>query len=237
MLNSKLVIKLFIILTLFTYCSANSMNLNQLITLNKDGSGTLVLMYWEKTSIVKEKNNLIGSYPFSQDLANDYYASSNTVLKGFKMDKYAQDNSFTEVNVIIGFKDINKLSLMKPMSESKVSITPTDSGDVFKSIITPTFIKSNFIDNLYTILTFSGTKKSTNGAIKNDNIEWFRSKEYLNTNKEIGFYAVIEMDKKVTTTKDSPENKEKSCGLFGLELPVIISLGFAFSKFAKRRKE
>ena len=56
------------------------------------------------------------------------------------------------------------------------------------------------------------------------------TKNPFGTSKESG-------DKKTTTETKTEENKPSGCGLFGLELPIIISLGFAFSKFAKRRKE
>ena len=59
-------------------------------------------------------------------------------------------------------------------------------------------------------------------------------KEYIDAKKVMDFIATLESDVK-TTSKDSG-NKEKSCGLFGVELPLIIFLGFAFTKLANRKK-
>ena len=48
--------------------------------------------------------------------------------------------------------------------------------------------------------------------------------EFIDAKKVMDFIATLESDVK-TTSKDSG-NKEKSCGLFGVELPLIIFLGF-----------
>ena len=122
---------------------------------------------------------------------------------------------------------------------------------VFSWLFTPAHAKTNSI-LLYQIgVTFEGEIKSTTGVLKDNQANWYvlaskmnpggayflatiksdgTTKNPFGTSKESG-------DKKTTTETKTEENKPSGCGLFGLELPIIISLGFAFSKFAKRRKE
>ncbi|MBK9404674.1 MAG: hypothetical protein IPN57_09100 [Ignavibacteria bacterium] len=99
----------------------------------------------------------------------------------------------------------------------------------------------------------AGEIKSTTGVLKDNQANWYvlaskmnpggayflatiksdgTTKNPFGTSKESG-------DKKTTTeTIKTEETSLLGCGLFGLELPnIIISSRFAFSKFAKRRKE
>lgn len=233
-MNSKAIKLIIVAIFAFSPVLLNAMNMNQLVTLNKDGSGILKLTYWEKESIVKDKNSMVGSFPFLNEKAEEYFKSTTTFIKGFKVEKYPSDNTYSQVSVIIGFNDINKINQMKALSESQISLVTTDTGAVFSSIITPAFVKTNSIDNLFMILTYEGGIKSSNGTIKGQNIEWFRSKEYLNTNKNISFFATIESMAKTDTTKKDG-GKEKSCGLFGLELPFILLLGLIYSTKLRKR--
>lgn len=225
---------LFCVIFLFIPLFAGAVNFSQLITLEKDGSGVFKLIYSEKETIVKGKNYIIGNLPFTKEKSDEYFKSANSFVKAITIENSSKDNTLIEVTVSIGFKDINKISEIKALTNAIIGLNKTDTGYVFKYVITPVFTKANSLDNVYTILTYNGKLISSNGDTGKENVSWYRSKEYLNI-KDIYLYATFESEVK-TVSKDN-DTKEKSCGLFGLELPIIISLGFVFSKFAKRRKE
>lgn len=234
-LKSRTTLQLFFcVIILFIPLIAGAVNFSQIITLEKDGSGVFKLIYSEKETVVKGKNFVVGNLPFTKEKSDEYFKSANSFVKAITIENSAKDNSLLEVTVSIGFKDINKISEIKALTNALISLNKTDTGNVFKYVITPAFTKTNSIDNVYTILTYNGKLISSNADAGKGNVSWYRSKEYLNI-KDIFLYATLESDVK-TVTKDS-ETKEKSCGLFGLELPIIISLGFVFSKLTRRRKE
>lgn len=235
MLRNKFFYQIYTIMLISIFpIVAGAVNFTQTVTLEKDGSGIIKLIYSEKESLVKENKFVVGNLPFSKDKSEEFFNSNNTSIRLFEVSNDPKDNTIIQVIVSMNFKDINKISEMKALSNAIVGLYNTDSGNVFKYVITPTFTKANSLDNVYTILIYNGKLKSSNGDSGKESISWFRAKEYLNK-KDIFLYAVLESEVK-TVSKDN-ENKEKSCGLFGLELPIIISLGFVFSKFAKRRKE
>ncbi|MBK7158113.1 MAG: hypothetical protein IPH77_06025 [Ignavibacteria bacterium] len=235
LIRKKIIAQIFIaIICLFTPMIAGAVSFVQIITMEKDGSGIIKLIYSEKESLVKEKNFVVGNLPFTKEKSAEYFNSSNTSIRLFEISKDPKDNTLIQITVSMNFKDISSINEMKALPDAKVSITETDTGKVFVYTITPEFTKSNSISYLFTILTYNGVVKSSNGKIEGKNVQWSRSKEYIDAKKVMDVIATLESDVK-TTSKDSG-NKEKSCGLFGVELPLIIFLGFAFTKLANRKK-
>lgn len=226
MLRKKSIVKLItIVIILFIPIFARAVNFTQTITLEKDGSGIIQLIYSEKETLVKEKNFVIGNLPFTKEKSDEYFKSGNTTIRLFNVDKDTKDNSLMRVTVGIAFKDVSKLNEMKAFSDAQVTIKNTDSGKVFTYFITPAFTKSNSLDNVYTILNYNGAIISSNGKIAGTKVDWFRGKEFLNT-KVIYLVATLESEKKTDSGNSSADGKEKSCGSFGLELPLILLGGF-----------
>ncbi|MBK7445612.1 MAG: hypothetical protein IPJ45_06265 [Ignavibacteria bacterium] len=218
---------------------------------NNNGTGIISLTYSAKTSEVKSSNNLIGNLPFSQDKINEYFNSANTKVTKAIVYKNKTDTTITSVAVEINVSNLNKLKDAKAFTGVEAGWIKSDTGMVFSWLFTPAHAKTNSI-LLYQIgVKFEGEIKSTTGVLKDNQANWYvlaskmnpggayflatiksdgTTKNPFGTSKESG-------DKKTTTETKTEENKPSGCGLFGLELPIIISLGFAFSKFAKRRKE
>jgi len=165
-----------------------------------------------------------------------YFNSTSTELKNFVIGKYEKDNSYTEITLLVHFKDINKINEMKVLSNTMITLVQSDSGNVFNYTILPGYAKTSLIDNLYVIINYEGNIISSNGKIEGKRAEWFRSKEYLNTSKNIFFIATFEdAQKKVEKTVEG--EKGKSCGLFGLELPLILLGGLVLSAKARWKKK
>lgn len=235
MVFRKIALLLFFVISLFTPIIAGAIDLVQIITLEKNGSGIIKLIYSEKESLVKEKNFVVGSLPFSKEKSAEYFNSSSTNIRLFEIGKDPKDNSLTQITVSMNFKDITQINQMKALSEAKIKFIDTDTGRVFVYAITPEFTKANSLNYLLTILTYNGTVKSTNGKMEGKNIQWSRSKQNIDAKKVMDFIATVESESKTTTNPSG--DKEKSCGLFGLELPLILLTGLVISgKYRRKRK-
>lgn len=231
--RKKIVQSLIIALVLFTPLVVKALSVNEIFKLNPNGSGFLNIVYWEKESVVKEKNFVVGNFPFSKEKSEQYFNSGGTELKSFVIGKNEKDNSFTEIKALIYFKDINKITELKALSNLTISLVEKNAENIFTYTIPPEYSKNNSVENLYVIINYEGNILSSNGKIDKKSVTWFRSKEYLNANKTVALTANFEATKKTDNTSTS-NGKEKSCGLFGLELPLILLLGLTLTgKFRK----
>ncbi len=221
---------------LFTPVFLGAMNVNETINLKKDGSGILTFSYLEKEATVKGKNFMIGNLPFTKEKLADYFKAPNSYIQLSTVEKSQKDNTMTQVTVVISFTDISKLGDAKGLAHTNFSYTQTDSGAVLKNTINPDFVKTNMVDQIYYVLKSEGDIKSSNGKVTDKSAEFFRGKDYLN-GTEINFVATVESDGKTTSNKTvAGEEKGKSCGLFGLELPFLMLGGLVFSFNRKRKK-
>jgi len=229
---------LLVVLFLFIPIYASAINFVQIITLEKNGSGIIKLIYSEKESLVKEKNYVVSNLPFSKDNSAEYFNSSNTNIRLFEVGKDPNDNSRTQITVSMNFKAITDINKMKALTEAKVNFTETDTGTVFVYVITPEFTKANSIDYLLTILTYNGEVKSSNGKIEGKNILWSRSKQNIDAKKVMDFIATVKSEPKTTSnSSNSSDGDKKSCGLFGLELPIILLGGLVISRKLRKSKK
>ncbi|MBK9226747.1 MAG: hypothetical protein IPL67_06810 [Ignavibacteria bacterium] len=53
----------------------------QVMTLKDNGSGSVVLNYDSKQEVLKSNNFVLANFPFSEQLAADYFASPNNKLR------------------------------------------------------------------------------------------------------------------------------------------------------------
>lgn len=219
---------------------------------NNNGTGIISVTYSAKTSEVKSNNYLIGNLPFSQDKINEYFNSDNTKVTKALVYKDKADTTMTSVTVDINVNNLNKLKDAKAFTGVDAGWVKSDTGMVFSWLFTPSHAKTNSISVYQIGVSFEGEIRSTTGLIKDNQANWYVLTEKMNPGGAY-FVATIKSDgttknpfsgtkkesgdKKTTTDSKTEENKPSGCGLFGFELPVIIFLGFAFNKFARRRKE
>lgn len=218
---------------------------------NNNGTGIISVTYSAKTSELKSNNYLIGNLPFSQDKINEYFNSDNTKVTKSLVYKDKADTTMTSVTVDVNVNNLNKLKDAKAFTGVNAGWIKSDTGMVFSWLFTPAHAKTNSISIYQISVKFEGEVKSTTGVLKGNEAIWYVQTEKMNPGGAY-FLATIKSDgttkspfgtskesgdKKTTTDSKTDENKPSSCGLFGLELPIIISLGFVFSKLTKRRKE
>lgn len=215
-----------------------AVSINQTINLKSDGSGTLTFTYFEKDDIIKQKNNLIGNLPFTKDKLAEYFKAPNSYIQLSKVEKNPKDNTQTQVVIVISFTNISKLGEAKGFNGMSFSYDPSDSGRVFRNIIKPEFVKENLINQIYGLLNSENDVKSSNGKLSGKSVTFFRGKEYIDGKSNISFIATVEGGGDNTASNNSGTNgdKEKSCGLFGIELPFVLLSGLAFV-FIKRRSK
>lgn len=254
-MNQKSYINRLIILSVFFISFmffGGAVKYVQNASFNNNGTGIISVTYSAKTSEVKSNNNLIGNLPFSQDKINEYFNSGNTKVTKALVYKDKTDTTMTSVNVDINVSNLNKLKDAKAFTGVDAGWVKSDTGMVFSWLFTPAHAKNNSITVYQIGVKFEGEIRSTSGLIKDNQVNWYVIADKMNPGGAY-FVATIKSDgttktpfsgttkesgdKKTTTETKTEENKPSGCGLFGLELPIVISLGFAFSKFAKRRKE
>jgi len=225
---------LFTLSILLTPMFLGAVNLNQMIILKKNGSGTIRVVYTEKETLLKEKNFVIGQFPFSKEKIEEYFKSPSSKIFRSDIGISKNDNTLIEVTVVIHFSDFSKLSEMKSFSNIRTGLSQSDSGNIFRNVFTTDFLKNNTIDQIYCTLNSDNKIKSSNGKIDDKEVVWFRGKGYIDVNKDIQFIATFESD--VKTSSKETEGDGKSCGLFGMELPLILLSGLVISLRMKKNK-
>lgn len=233
MLQSKKSLK-FILVFLISIVPvfANALNINHIITLQKDGGGNLNLSYFAKRSEIKSMNNMIGNFPFTNEKITELFSNPALQVKGVTIAKDSKDSTFDRVTLTIFFKNVSALNSLKAFANFTVNMSSSDSGNVVTYLITPEFTKQNSVENLYVILKPESEILSTNGKIEDKRITWFRGSEFIKADKPFGFTATLKSE-----DKKSPGNTGgdgKSCGLFGMELPLLLLGGLVLT--GRRRK-
>ncbi|HMQ70040.1 MAG TPA: hypothetical protein PKA90_13760 [Ignavibacteria bacterium] len=229
--------KSYIILLLIfvsTNFSLGAVKIYQTGDLKSNGSGSIKIVYSANEDELKANKFTIGNFHFSEEQARKQFTSPNTNVKNVKLD-FDQKESRYFITVDVDFKDINKLSDARGFSNVKASYKSTDTGNVFRYIIlvNPELYKK-FSSQSY-IMNFESKVKSSNGSIKGNTVTWGnRSKDNSDFSKDVYLTATTESDGKLNESKVEGE-QEKSCGLFGIELPLILAGAYFYSnKFRKK---
>lgn len=249
-LQKVFVIKIFIVL-LFTAISSTSYSgiIYQTMNLKDDGSGSIKLNYNNSNSVLRQNNFILANFPFSEKLAQDFFKSPNSTVKTAKLDFRISDSTYF-MTIEVDFKDINKLNQAKGFSNVRVLWTGSDSGAVFTYSLLPGLSVPKFFETQSYIVNFESTVKSSNGVVKDKEVTWgSRSIKNTDFSKDVNLIATTTAKIPVVTSASEPnksgnspsntsaeEKKEKSCGLFGFELPLILLAGYVFSLTSKRRK-
>jgi hypothetical protein len=233
---SKLIILIIFLFTALQFSNANS--IYQTMTLNDDGSGTIKLNYSSTGSVLKANNFILGNLPFSEELVKNFFASPNSTVKNAKLnfDKNSDKYSMT---VEIDFKDINVLNKLAGFKNVKASWKSSGSGMDFTYTLIPTPAMTKFFESQSYIVTFQSPVKSSNGVTKEKTVTWGnRNQKNSDFTNDVNLTAVIDAEGSSSSnnTSSTGEKKESSCGLFGLELPLIMLGGYIFTSKMKKRK-
>ena len=236
---------LFISLMIF----GGGVNYFQNASFNNDGSGVVSLTYSAKTSEVISGNYMIGNLPFTQDKVKEYFTSDITNIIKSSIYKDKTDTSLTAVYLEIGVKNLNKISTAKGFTGVVANWIKSDTGMVMSWLFTPSNKSTNNISLYQITFTFENDIKSTTGVKTGKSVAYYVKGENMNPNGAY-FTATINSDGKTNnpfivknasdTTKSgnkTEENKPSSCGLFGIELPLILLGGLVISKRFRSKKK
>jgi hypothetical protein len=196
--------------------------------------------------------NIIGNLPFVQDKIKEYFTSDNSVITKSTIYKDKTDTTITSVALEINLRDLNKISVAKGFTGVDASWVKSDSGMVMRWLFTPANKNTNEITSYQISFNFEGDVKSTNGVKKDKTVTYFVTADKMDP-KGAYFTATIDSDGKTSRTfkgketnvsNENPksvnkteENKPSSCGLFGIELPLVLLGGLAISKGLKSKKK
>ncbi len=195
--------------------------LEQKTKLNEDGSGTMNIHYWTKTSnIIGEE---LAGFGFTEDKVNVNYTSSNTEISDVKIEKNPEDST-THVTLNLKFYNINKITDAKAFSKVKATWEKHKEGMLFQYILIKDTSNANkFGMSDYKLLfefEFPNDIVRTNGRMEDNTAYWE--------------FTIADLKEDVEMTAIVKEGG-KGCGLFGAELPVILLTGlFLMSIFKKR---
>ena len=195
--------------------------LEQQTKLNADGSGTMNIHYWTKTSnIIGEE---IAGFGFTDDKVNVNYTSPNTEVSEVKIEKNLEDST-THVSLKLTFKDINGITDAKAFSKVKATWKKHADGMLFQYILIKDTANANKPGmNDYKLsyeFEFPNDIVRTNGIMENKKVIW--EKTIADLKEDIEMTAIV-------------KEGTKSCGLFGFELPVIVLSGLFLIVINKKR--
>jgi len=230
----------FIVILLLTTVifSLGAVKIYQTGNLKSNGSGNIKIVYSAKANELKENKFTIGNFHFSEEQARKQFSSPNTTVKNVKLD-FSQKDSTYFMTVNVDFTNINKLSEARGFSNVKASYVKTEKGNEFKYILTANPELYKKFENQSYIIEFENKVISSNGAIKDNTVTWGnRNKSNSDFSKDVLMIALTESNGNIGGTTGSGEtsnnDKEKSCGLFGIELPVILLFGLLTSRKMKK---
>lgn len=205
---------------------------------NNNGTVTLTFTYSANTSEIK--NNFIGSLPFTKELVNEYFACPTGVIKKNLVYKDPNNANSTIATIDLLVSNLREASKCKALSGITAGWGQMDTGTVFSWLILPAFMQNNSVDTYQFLLSTEGQIKSTNGLIKDNVINWYIYKDKIDP-KGAYFLATLKLNPSASTKSDTSKGNTsgqdgKSCGLFGLELPILLLGGLVISKQLRKKK-
>jgi hypothetical protein len=213
----------FLLVFAFGLYLAGCVNLDQKTTVNSDGSGSMKIKYWTKSSNVS--GDELAGFGFTEAKVKSNYTSSSTEPSNIKIEKNTTTDSLITVNLEVKFKDLNKLSDAKAFAKIKSSWVKGKDGMDFKyTLLQDTSNAKQMGMSDYKLVyefEFPGEVTATNGKKDGQKVSW--NKTVADLKEDVDMTATVKAGKK--------------CGLFGLELPVIFLLGMTFIYGLRRRKK
>ena len=245
-ISSLIISSLFFSLLIF----GGGVSYIQNASFNNDGSGIISLTYKAKTSDLKTNNGIIGNLPFTQDKLGEYFNSDVTKIIKSSIYQDKTDPTLTNVSLELSVKNLNRITLAKAFTGVEASWVKRDSGMVMAWLFSPAHQKTNNVDFYQINFTFENDVKSTTGILNGKTVAYYILAEKMNpagvfytatvnsdgTSKKPFAEAKTTTDPKTVETK-TEENKPSSCGLFGIELPLILLGGLVISKRFRSKKK
>lgn len=211
------------VLFVFAIYLSGCVNFDQKTAIKQDGSGSMTVHYWTKMSNVKSSTEL-GSFSFEEAKAKSNYTSSNTDVKKVKVEEKL-DDSTKHVTVELSFKNINDISSAKAFEKIKASWKEGKEGMDFSY-----FVPKD---------TSNAGNMGASDIVLNYEFEF--PAEVLKTNGRKDGQKII-YEKKLSDLKNDLEmtatvkSEGKKCGLFGMELPLLVLAGMLVTSAGIRRK-
>ncbi len=212
---------LFILLAVFF---AGCLNLEQKTVLKQDGSGTMKIHYWSKISNLNISKD-IGGFSFDESRARQNFSSPNTEIINSKLEENMNDST-SHMNVELKFKDINQLSSAAGFKTVRVSWKETGGGMEFSYTIPEDSSNSHNVyvksSKLIYEVEFPAEVKETNGTKNGNKVVWNRTIADLKT--DLVMTAIV-------------EKEGRSCGLFGVEFPLLALAGIIMISIKAKKKK
>ena len=209
---------------IFALYLSGCVNVDQKTKINQDGSGSLELEYWTKISNLSGGDELGGFY-FAEGKAKENYTSTNSEVKTIEV-KENLDDSTKHVIMTVEFKDINKLNSAKGFEKIKTSWAESEGGMKFSYIVpADTSNAKNMGASDITLnysFEFPNEVVTTNGRQDGNKIVF--EKTLADLDKDLEMTATVKTEK-------------KGCGLFGIELPIIVLAGLVFAGSRQYRRK
>ena len=224
-----------ILFLLFSVILMNGcINLIQKTKINEDLTGTINMHYWVNSMYVDlgdvEMGDDIGGLSFKASEIKKKYSSPFSEVsepRRYNMEK----DSTTHIEVDITFKDFNKLTETSGFSNIDLGYEKGDDVSTFHyKIPKDTAISLTYTKDWNTLtytFEFPGEIIETNGKLdpnaKDKNIVTWEYKTSDHAKNDLEFTAKI-------------KNKSGICGLFGIELPVVLLFGLVLFMSNSRKK-
>jgi len=217
-----------ILMFLIGLALSGCINVQQRVKINEDGSGIINLEYWTNTNLVDvgdiKVGDEIGGFTFDAPEIVRKYSSAFTEVSTPKKSNFPADTT-THIQVDINFKDINKITEANGYSNIEVSYAKGKDNTQFRYYIPKdTTLNLRYTKEKHTleyIFEFPFEVMETNGTIDNTSkeknvVKWkFQTSDHAK--KDFEMTAVI-------------KNKSGICGMFGIELPLILLFGLVLLK-------
>lgn len=188
-LNSKFLLSILLLL-LSTVFGSGCINVIHKVKLNEDGSGTMSIRYWTKSSNING-DGVASGFGFTEENVKTNYTCSNSEPTEIRIEKDVTNDSLAMVTLNLKFKDFNELSNAIAFNEIEASFYGDGKQKNFKCVIlhdTNSVKYLGYIElMLYLEFEFPGEVISTNGypITSVHNICWKNTFADLNENIEM----------------------------------------------------
>ncbi|MBV6478182.1 MAG: hypothetical protein HGGPFJEG_00930 [Ignavibacteria bacterium] len=195
-----------------------------------NGAGSMKLTYFVSESVAQKNSNLIGNFPFDDARVKEYFTAPGVTLKKSQIIK--KDGNIYVV-ADIDFTTVYKIKDLKGFQGTNSSFLKTDSGMVFYWNLKGNDPKqSGVLDKISYSFSFDGDIKSTTGLIKDKKVIYYRDTKSGSFNSDLFCSVTVTPSEVKSTGSETNQEKteNKSCGLFGIELPLILVGGYFFTR-------
>jgi hypothetical protein len=163
-----------LIIVLFTLFLSGCVNLEQKTHVNSDGSGSMKIRYWTKSSNIF--GDEINSFGFTEVKVRKNYTSSNTKPADIYIEKDATPDSLSIVTLNFKFNDLNSITDAYAFKNITASWEKNSDGAIFKyTLLQDTTSAKQYGMEEYKLhyeFEFPGEVISTNGVKNGTTVSW-----------------------------------------------------------------